>query len=331
MRYLGSKTLLLESILNITRSYSEGGVFCDPFGGIGTVGSYMKKNGYQILSGDILHFAHCFQVALIVQNQSFFCGNLEEEYGIGSEEELNGYFNRLKPKGGWLVRGYARERQFFTVENAMCIQACIDCIWEWKNRKMIDEEQYSILIASLIHCMDKVANTAGTYYAYLKHYYRKALGKFRFQVLKPVSGSERNRALLMDAGELVRKNEYDILYLDPPYNARNYGRYYHLPENIAMLRIPEPVGRSGMSVLRSEMSDYNNKGKAAGAFRQLIENARAGCIIFHYTDKGLIDMETAKEILREKGQLEEFYFDCKGYNTMSSSEPSQHHVIKVTL
>ena len=42
-------------------------------------------------------------------------------------------------------------------------------------------------------------------------------------------------------------------------------------------------------------------------------------------------METAKEILREKGQLEEFYFDCKGYNTMSSSEPSQHHVIKVTL
>ena len=53
MRYLGSKTLLLESILNITRSYSEGGVFCDPFGGIGTVGSYMKKNGYQILSGDI--------------------------------------------------------------------------------------------------------------------------------------------------------------------------------------------------------------------------------------------------------------------------------------
>ena len=49
MRYLGSKTLLLESILNITRSYSEGGVFCDPFGGIGTVGSYMKKNGYQIL------------------------------------------------------------------------------------------------------------------------------------------------------------------------------------------------------------------------------------------------------------------------------------------
>ena len=71
MRYLGSKTLLLESILNITRSYSEGGVFCDPFGGIGTVGSYMKKNGYQILSGDILYFAHCFQVALIVQNQDF--------------------------------------------------------------------------------------------------------------------------------------------------------------------------------------------------------------------------------------------------------------------
>lgn len=116
MRYLGSKTLLLESILSLTRSYSKGGIFCDPFGEIGTVGSHMKKNGYQILSGDILYFAHCFQVALIVRNQDFSCGNLKKEYGISSGEELCRYLNRLKPKDGWLVREYARKRLFLRLK-----------------------------------------------------------------------------------------------------------------------------------------------------------------------------------------------------------------------
>lgn len=331
MRYLGSKTLLLESILSLTRSYSKGGIFCDPFGGIGTVGSHMKKNGYQILSGDILYFAHCFQVALIVRNQDFSCGNLKKEYGISSGEELCRYLNRLKPKDGWLVREYARKRLFFTIENAACIQACIDCIWDWKNIHIIDEEQYNVMIASLIHCMDKVANTAGTYYAYLKHYYRKALGKFQYQLLKPVSGTDKSSALLMDAGQLVQENPCDILYLDPPYNARNYGRYYHLPQNIATQQIPKPAGKSGMDASQSKVSDYNQKEKAVDSFKQLIANARAGCIIFHYTDKGLIDMEDAREILRDKGNLEEFYFDCKGYHTTNRLNPSQHHVIKVTL
>ena len=46
MRYLGSKTLLLDKIYEIVKDYSNDGIFCDPFGGIGTVGSYMKKKGY---------------------------------------------------------------------------------------------------------------------------------------------------------------------------------------------------------------------------------------------------------------------------------------------
>lgn len=188
-----------------------------------------------------------------------------------------------------------------------------------------------MMIASLIHCMDKVANTAGTYYAYLKHYYRKALGKFQYQLLKPVSGTDKSSALLMDAGQLVQENPCDILYLDPPYNARNYGRYYHLPQNIATQQIPKPAGKSGMDASQSKVSDYNQKEKAVDSFKQLIANARAGCIIFHYTDKGLIDMEDAREILRDKGNLEEFYFDCKGYHTTNRLNPSQHHVIKVTL
>lgn len=68
MRYLGSKTLLLHDIGNLLTSYRPGAVFCDPFGGIGTVGSYMKQQGFQVTSGDLLQFAHFFQIALIKLN-----------------------------------------------------------------------------------------------------------------------------------------------------------------------------------------------------------------------------------------------------------------------
>ena len=55
MRYFGSKTLLRNQIFEIICEYN-GGIFCDPFGGIGTVGAKMKEKGFQVISGDILDF-----------------------------------------------------------------------------------------------------------------------------------------------------------------------------------------------------------------------------------------------------------------------------------
>ena len=65
MRYLGSKTSLLDDIYMLVKEYTKDGVFCDPFGGIGTVGTFMKKKGCKVITGDILFCAHCFQTALI--------------------------------------------------------------------------------------------------------------------------------------------------------------------------------------------------------------------------------------------------------------------------
>lgn len=82
MRYLGSKTLLLENIAYLIENYHQS-TFCDPFGGIGTVGSYMKTKGYKVLSGDLLNFAHCFQVALIELNEMPQFKNVAIEIGTG--------------------------------------------------------------------------------------------------------------------------------------------------------------------------------------------------------------------------------------------------------
>lgn len=329
MRYLGSKTLLLENIAKIIEEYIGEGIFCDPFGGIGTVGSYMKKRGFCVITGDILNFAHYFQVALIENNDEENFGKLKKFIGIQTNVELEQYLSEIKANDGWLIREYAQKRLFFTYENACHIQGCIDNIMKWKE-ELLSEKEYAIIIASLIQSFDSVANTAGTYYAYLKKYYRKANRPFKFKILDTTVGNKKCKSYLMDANELVKYVKSDVLYLDPPYNERDYGRYYHLPETVAKGIVPKPKGKSGMYIINNKKSEYNSK-RATKKFEELIEEAETKCIIFHYTDKGLINIEDARKILKKKGEVEEFYFDCKGYNTTCISNKCQHHIFKVVI
>lgn len=329
MRYLGSKTLLLNDIFNMVMEF-KGGVFCDPFGGIGTVGSFMKQNGFHVISGDILNFAHFFQYTLIERNEENEFNKLKKLLQIDDVSDIESYLNGQYLNEGWLVEEYSNNRKFFTLENACKIQGCLRCIENWFHIQAINESERKIFIASLINSLDKVANTAGTYYGYLKKYDRHALKEFRFSLLSAVSGPQ-SYSCKADALELG-KRKCDVLYLDPPYNARDYSRYYHLPETIAMGVIPRPAGKSGVYQANHVVSDYNKRDKAVTAFQDLIKHADTSCILFHYTDNGLIDMEEAKEILAFAGTIvDEKYFNCKGYNTSEGAKESKHHIIKVRM
>lgn len=330
MRYLGSKTLLLGEIEKLVQDYNGNGTFCDPFGGIGTVGKHMKKCGFTVITGDILNFAHFFQVALVENNDKNCFQKLKDYLNVQNHIELENYLSQIMVNTGWLIEEYARKRQFFTNENAYHIQACINSINQWRTREIITEKECAILIASLIDSFDHVANTAGTYYAYLKTYYRKAKRPFSFRFLETTVGSNNCKSYLMDANMLVRKVECDILYLDPPYNERDYNRYYHLPETVSKGIIPKPNGKSGVFTVNNIKSLYNSK-QAAVAFEDLIKHANAKCIIFHYTDNGLISIEDARTVLKKKGAVAEFQFDCKGYNTTHVANKCQHHIFKVII
>lgn len=330
MRYLGSKTLLLGEIARLVEEYKGRGVFCDPFGGVGTVGKYMKELGFSVVTGDILNFAHCFQVARIENNEKDCFYELKRCFNFYTNSDLEKYLSEIEVKEGWLIEEYAQKRKFFTYENACYIQGAIDSIGQWKKEGLLMDKEYAILMASLIQSFDNVANTAGTYYAYLKEYYRKAKRSFEFKILETTIGNEDCKSYLMDANELVKNIQCDILYLDPPYNERDYGRYYHLPETVSKGIVPEPKGKSGMFKVDNKKSRYNSN-QAIVAFEDLIKHAIAKCIIFHYTDNGLIDIKDARSVLEQKGYVEEFYFDCKGYNTTSNSNKSKHHIFKVVI
>ena len=328
MRYFGSKKSLIDTIANLSFGISPNGVFCDPFGGICTVGSYMKSIGYTVITGDILTFPYYCQRTLLEPRYQGIFSKLYKVECLTGIEKLEKYLNDLIPIEGWIVEEYCRKRLFFTVENGKKIQACNNKILEWKDNNIINPFEYQILITSLIFSFDRVANTAGTYYAYLKKYYAKALKPFVYRVVHEIPGNDSCKSHLMDAEELVSITDCDVLYLDPPYNERNYQRYYHFPETIALGIEPTPSGKSGMFVNQIIESRYNKKAEASIAFDSLIKSSKAKGIIFHYTDDGLIEIETAKRILSTRGEVEEFYYDCEGYSTKKGAKSSVHHILR---
>ncbi|MHC4496206.1 MAG: DNA adenine methylase, partial [Planctomycetota bacterium] len=243
MRWFGSKQSTVKQVFELVAERVGPGLFCDPFGGIGVVGAFFKKRGYTVWSGDILTSAHYFQVARIERNRLPSFRKLRRALRLSSPEEVVHMLNTGCGRDGWFVREYAEKRRFFTRANALRINACRLQINRWRRQRLLTRSEHAVVMASLIQSMDKIANTAGTYYAYLKDWYRKALRPFRFELLRPVSGSPDCRSLLSRAEDLVNKAEFDILYLDPPYNQRSYSRYYHLPETLARAEAPRVYGK----------------------------------------------------------------------------------------
>ena len=76
------------------------------------------------------------------------------------------------------------------------------------------------------------------------HYdaFRKTLDTVQpMRLLVPEFSSENNwnnEIYREDANELIKKINFDVLYIDPPYNSRQYSDAYHLLENLAIWEKP---------------------------------------------------------------------------------------------
>lgn len=329
MRYIGSKATVVDDIFAAVSQAIPSGTFCDPFGGVGVVGAHFKSKGFRVWTGDVLRCAHCFQIARVSLCRMPQFRHLRRELGISGVQDVENILNNLRPRDGWFVREYARKRQFFLVQNAARIQACRCQIADWHRKGWLSHNEHALLLASLIDGLDKVANTAGTYYAYLKKWNRKAIKDFTFQVIQATPGPHGS-CFHGDALELARKQFYDVLYLDPPYNDRDYAGYYHLPETIAAGTTPRTKGDSGVPVRRyMQRSAFNSREYAAGALSAIVQASQCRLLVFHYSDDGLIPPALVRQILAKGGPYREILLDTKGYTTKQVSRTTEHRLYMV--
>ncbi len=294
------------------------------------VGSFFKNKGYSVWTGDALSFAYYFQIARIETNVMPRFEGVVKALALRTPSEIADRLNSANLSDGWFVTEYAEKRQFFTKDNARRIYACMTLIRDWAQAGSLNKKEHAILLASLIDSIDRVANTAGTYYAYLKTWHEKALRPFHFRLLTHIVGNEDCHCFLGDAKRLLSQRAFDIVYLDPPYNERCYSRYYHLPEAIARDEVSEAHGKSGIMEGEKHVSDFNKHSKAMDALRETLRNASFRLLVFHYSDDGLINPSDIRGILGSRGEIDEYVIGGKGYTTRRGHRTVTHRLYLVS-
>jgi adenine-specific DNA-methyltransferase len=212
--------------------------------------------------------------------------------------------NQMQGTKGFIYQHYSLgghgERQYFSDANAMKIDAVRQTIESWREEGGIDEDQYFFLLASLIESADKVANTASVYGAYLKHLKRSAQKPFVLEAASFGTEGEEHEIYHEDANRLISKISGDILYMDPPYNQRQYGANYHLLNTIARYDSFIPQGKTGLrEYIRS---DYCKKSVVIESFEELIKNANFKYIFLSYNNEGLMRSQEVEKIMRKYGR-----------------------------
>ncbi len=299
MNYIGSKQKLLPFIKNSI--YSVAGhdlsntVFCDLFAGTGIVGRTFKREVKTIIANDYEFYSY-------VLNRNYI-GNSQP---IDNKKQYLELLSELDPMEGFVFTHYCKgskgERQYFSDENGKKIDAIRQQIEIWYTKGEISNDLYFYLLASLIESADKVANTASVYGAYLKKL--KATAK-KSLILKSASSEvSKNQHLVFneDSNKLIYKIEGDILYLDPPYNSRQYGANYHLLNTIALYDNFEPKGKTGLR--NYSKSQYCSKRTVVKAFEELIKSAQFKYIFLSYNNEGLMSVEDVKTVMSEYGKYD---------------------------
>ncbi len=312
-RYLGNKYKLNSFIKDvITSECGNFDTFADLFAGTGAVASIFQSK--HLILNDILYFNYlCFQTWFGVENYSL--------------EKISYYINQYNEasvnEDNYMSKTFADT--YFSNENCKKIGFIRENIESNYKSNLINYRERCILITSLLYAIDKIANTCGHYDAFRKN--GELNRKFDLFIPKINNNNIENEIYNEDINRLVKKVSADIVYLDPPYNSRQYCDAYHLLENVARWRKPDVTGVAKKMDRSALKSDYCTS-KAVEAFEDLIDNIKAKYIVLSYNNmanKGnersnakLSDKEIIR-ILEAKGKLKTFSQDYKAFSTGKSN------------
>lgn len=298
MNYIGSKFKLCDFIYqNITESIKKPlneCVFCDLFAGSGAVGRVFKNKVQKVIANDLEYYSFVLNKNYIQNTQKLAIEPIMQD--LNALQGVKGKIYQHYSLGG--SKGKTFERLYFSDENAQKIDAIRLEIKRLE--QSISPDLYFFLLASLLESADKVANTACVYGAFLKKLKKSAKQKMELKAAEyELSPHLQNEVFNENANELIYKIKGDILYLDPPYNAREYGANYHLLNTIALYDDFTPLGKTGLRAYQK--SDFCKKASVLCALEGIIKNANFKYIFLSYNDEGLLGLQEIENLFTKYG------------------------------
>ena len=326
LNYIGSKFQLLEWIEEQIKEKTglvsfQDKIVGDLFSGTGIVSYHFRKKGAITVSNDAELYSSIITNAFALSDYNEACKSFIENI----QKELD----EGKNKVGYITRNYSPyeecERMFFTVENAMKI----DYISERIQETNLSENDYNFVLASLILSADNVSNVPAVYGCYLKNFKAKATKKLK---LEPV---HTNTLKCKDGSTVYNKDilsldfpqKLDIVYLDPPYNERQYSKNY-FPLNMIAL---SPREQEIQSPLRGKtgipedcfLSPFCKKGQVEEAFNTLFSNINSHWLFMSYNSESIVSKERLIEIMKKYGEVSVTERDYKRFKSFEYNDDNE--------
>jgi len=315
MKYIWNKTKLLDFINEwVKLTWLKSWIFFDAFSWTSSVAKFFKEKWFNIISNDLMFYSYVEQKAYIKNNTIPKFNNLLTFLDIKSNNKKENidiiidYLNNINWVEWFIYKNYCptgsekysnNKRQYFTDYNWKKIDAIRVEINFWKEKNIINENEYYILLSFLINEADYLANISWTYWAYLKIWRWVATKQFNLRKKELILSNKNHKVYNKNTNELIKEiKNIDIAYIDIPYNQRQYSSNFHILETIA--KYDNPIikwitWQREDSLEKS--SNYCKKRYVINETENLIKNLDSKYILFSYSSDWLMKYDDIKTIL----------------------------------
>lgn len=326
-RYTGSKYKLIPWIKELILAHCpEHDSLFDVFGGTGVVTAGMLDITHRNIINDFLYSNEVIYKAFLLQ----------EPFDEEKITKYVDYINTIDVSGledNYVSNNYGDK--YFKYDDAKLIGYIREDLQNKLKNNIISEKEFYILLASLLYSFDRCANTVGHYEAYIKN--KTIRSEFSYELINPIHTNNTIQIERTDSNELAKKVSADIAFIDPPYNSRQYSRFYHVMENITKWDKPELLGVA-MKPPEENMSEYCRSG-APNAFRDLIDSLHVKYIVVTYNNtydskstssRNKITLEEIQTILERRGNTKVFEKKYNRFNAGKTDAADHKELVFIT-
>jgi adenine-specific DNA-methyltransferase len=301
IKYLGSKRRLVPVLAQLLER-SGARTALDLFTGTTRVAQAFKAAGAEVTAVDTTRYAAVLAGCYVATDA--------DAVDHGALEATIAALNRLPGRPGYVTETFCVESRFFQPHNGERIDAVRQAIEADYRGSPLEP----VLVTSLLEAADRVDSTTGVQMAYVKQWAARSFRPLELRVpeLLPGPGHARRG----DACDLVAGlGEFDLAYLDPPYNQHRYEANYHIWETLVAWDAPSHYG---VACKRTEIRDgprspFNSRRTMVEALARVVAEVRAGIVVLSYNDESWIALDLLVDMCRSHGHVEVLTFPSNRY------------------
>jgi adenine-specific DNA-methyltransferase len=301
IKYLGSKRRLVPVLAEMARRAGARSAL-DLFTGTTRVAQAFKASGVNVTAVDTTRCAAVLAACYVATD----CDAVDMHALHRALSELAAE----PPRPGYVTETFCHRARFFQPENGQRIDAIREAIARDHAGTVLEP----ILLTSLLEAADRVDSTTGVQMAYVKSWSDRSFRPLELRV--PVLLEGPGCAVRGDACVLAPQlGEFDLAYLDPPYNQHRYEANYHIWETLVAWDSPDHYG---VACKRTDVRDgvrsvFNSRRTMPGALAQVVRDVRAGLLVLSYNDEAWITLGELVEMCRDRGHVEVLAFNSARY------------------